>query len=283
MMLFLLLICCLTFAVPVSAYALDESEIHYEVKFLLDSDIVLTDDHLLTEEIRTLIGAEADYRTISAIYLETAERAFNREGWTNRIRWKENKKKIECTYKKRYPLSGSDAETIRAALARAEADGFCFSDTAYSAEIDWGYSKMTLSATLETSAKHTKHQSLDQFSTGDAIAFFKRTMPDEERNWREAQWGAATLDRALKLGPLRYQRIKGSWQGTEIQVEIVPIGERYITELSFEATGLEAASVLRERMTALLEEKGVLLHEDSLKTQLILDSCLRSCPPERDQ
>jgi hypothetical protein len=46
----------------------------------------------------------------------------------------------------------------------------------------------------------------------------------------------------------------------------------YITELSFKVTGLAAASVLRERMTALLEEKGVLLHMDSLKTQTILDT-----------
>jgi hypothetical protein len=271
-MAFILLFFCLCFSVPFSAYALDESQVDFEIKFLLDSDKVLTEEHLLTDDFRALIGAGTDYRSIDAIYLETEGRDFLNEGWINRIRWKENKKKIECTYKKRYPLSGEDAETICAALAQAEADGFSFSDTAYSAEIDWSFSKMTLSAVKEASGRYKDYRSLSQFSTADAIEFFQRTMPDEERNWGENRLGAAMFAQAQKVGPLQYRRIKGSWEGTEADVEIWPMKDGYITELSFKVTGLAAASVLRERMTALLEEKGVLLHMDSLKTQTILDT-----------
>lgn len=270
-MAFILLSFCLCCAVPFPAYALDERQVDFEIKFLLDSDKVLTDEHLLTDDFRALIGAGTDYRSIDVIYLETEGRDFLNEGWVNRIRWKENKKKIECTCKKRYPLSGEDAAAIRAALAQAEADGFVFSDTAYSAQIDWGFSKMTLSAEKEVSGKYKDYRSLSQFSTADAIKFFEKTMPDEERDWGEKRWGAAMLAQAQKVGPLQYRRIKGSWEGTEADVEIWPMKDGYITELSFKVTGLAAASVLRERMTALLEEKGVLLHMDSLKTQTILD------------
>ena len=271
-MAFILLSFCLRCAVPFPAYALDERQVDFEIKFLLDSDKVLTDEHLLTDDFRALIGAGTDYRSIDVIYLETEGRDFLNEGWVNRIRWKENKKKIECTCKKRYPLSGEDAAAIRAALAQAEADGFVFSDTAYSAQIDWGFSKMTLSAEKEVSGKYKDYRSLSQFSTADAIKFFEKTMPDEERDWGEKRWGAAMLAQAQKVGPLQYRRIKGSWEGTEADVEIWPMKDGYITELSFKVTGLAAASVLRERMTALLEEKSVLLHMDSLKTQTILDT-----------
>lgn len=271
-MAFILLSFCLCCAVPFPAYALDERQVDFEIKFLLDADKVLTDEHLLTDDFRALIGAGTDYRSIDVIYLETEGRDFLNEGWVNRIRWKENKKKIECTCKKRYPLSGEDAAAIRAALAQAEADGFVFSDTAYSAQIDWGFSKMTLSAEKEVSGKYKDYRSLSQFSTADAIKFFEKTMPDEERDWGEKRWGAAMLAQAQKVGPLQYRRIKGSWEGTEADVEIWPMKDGYITELSFKVTGLAAASALRERMTALLEEKGVLLHMDSLKTQTILDT-----------
>jgi hypothetical protein len=281
-MAFILLSFCLCCAVPFPAYALDERQVDFEIKFLLDSDQVLTDEHLLTDDFRALIGAGTDYRSIDVIYLETEGRDFLNEGWVNRIRWKENKKKIECTCKKRYSLSGEDAAAIRAALAQAEADGFVFSDTAYSAQIDWGFSKMTLSAEKEVSGKYKDYRSLSQFSTADAIKFFEKTMPDEERDWGEKRWGAAMLAQAQKVGPLQYRRIKGSWEGTEADVEIWPMKDGYITELSFKVTGLAAASTLRERMTALLEEKGILLHEDSLKTQMILDDSLRAYPQEPD-
>ena len=268
---FVLLILCLTFSAPSSAWALDEKQLSVEVKFLLDSDRVLTDEYLLTKDMLTLIGAEPEYRKISAIYLETSARSFDSEGWVNRIRLKENKKKLERTYKKRYPLSGDDAEAVRTALARAEADGFDFSDKAVSAELDWGYSTMTLSVSTEANAKYKDYRSLSQFSTEDAVAFLKSAMPEEELNWRGAQWGSMMLDEAQILGPVETQRIKGSWQDTEVQVDICPMSDGYMTELSLKLDGLAPASALREQMRALLEEKGLLLPVDSLKTQRILD------------
>jgi len=277
-----LLILSLGFAAAPSAWALDENEIEYELKFLLDPELVLTDEHLLTADMCALIGAEPEYRAIDVIYLETPARSFDREGWINRIRWKENKKKIECTYKKRYPLSGTDAEAIHAALAQAEADGFRFSDKGFSAEIDWGYAQMTLSVTQEASGKYKDYKSLSEFSTADAAEFLKSTMPKEELNWGGAKWGASMLERAQMLGPLRYQRIKGEWEGSEVQVDIWPLQDGCTAELSFTVSGLENAAFMRAQMTALLEEKGVLLHRDSLKTQAILDGYLTDDPREPD-
>lgn len=48
----------------------------------------------------------------------------------------------------------------------------------------------------------------------------------------------------------------------------------YITELSCKADTYEAATAERARLTDLCDSLGILLHEDSLKTQRILDSYL---------
>ena len=253
---------------------LSQYDLSYEVKLLLDSQKVLGDDHLLKEEWKQAFGITEDYLPIEVMYLDTPEKDFHRAGWINRLRLKSGKKKAERTYKKRYPLSGDDAEAVRAALSRAEADGFDFSDKAVSAELDWGYSTMTLSVSTESSGKYKDYRSLSSFSTEDAIAFLKSAMPEAELNWHEAQWGARMLDQAQMLGPFETQRIQGSWQGAEIQVDICPMRDGYVTELSLKLDGLAPASALREQMRALLEEKGLLLPVDSLKTQMILDEYL---------
>ena len=104
---------------------LSQYDLSYEVKLLLDSQKVLGDDHLLKEEWKQAFGITEDYLPIEVMYLDTPEKDFHREGWINRLRLKSGKKKAERTYKKRYPIAGTD---IAAACEAAKKDGFIIPD-----------------------------------------------------------------------------------------------------------------------------------------------------------
>lgn len=246
-----------------------------EVKFLLDSERVLNEEKRLKEKYRELFCMGSDCQKIDVIYLETPDRAFLEQGWVNRIRWKHGKKKAERTYKKRYPVDGMDEAAVLSALQKARADGFDLSENGYTSELDWGYSRMTLSLKREASDKVKGYQSLAQFSAEDAAAFFEKTMPLEERDWTADQWGVTTLRRAQMIGPVRVLRCKGKWKGVKLTVDICPVSDgSIITELSFKAEDWRAAAETRSRLGLYLEKKGILIHDDSLKTQAVLNACL---------
>lgn len=233
-------------------------EVSYEVKLLLDSDLVLNDDLRLTDEMCRLFNVEDSYKPIDVVYLDTPERDFLREGWINRLRQKDGKEKIERTYKKRYPVFAGD---IDAALAQAAADGF----GEYETQVDWGYVDMTLSVSMEDSEKHPKYASLSEYPADEAIQLLERAMPPEERSLSDL------LSDTQIVGPLRFLRIKGSWQDIEeISIEIWPT--LHITELSFDADDYEFTADARNRLLTFLDEGGMLLHEDALKTTLILSN-----------
>lgn len=230
----------------------------FEVKFLLDSALVLDDENKLTDQVRGLFHMEDDYRPIDVMYLDTAEREFWREGWTNRLRQKAGKEKIERTYKKRYPVSEGN---IDVALAQAAKEGF----GEYDAQIDWGYTDMTLSVSVEDSDVHPEYPQLSQLTTDEAARFLETAMPPEEHGLSDL------LSQIQRIGPIRFWRIKGSWQDIEeVTVEIWPT--LHTTELSFKAADYASASDARDRLMAFLDEEGFLLHEDALKTTALLSA-----------
>ena len=253
-----------------------------EVKFLLDPAKVLKEDGRFTEQFRSWFAFNEEYRPIEVIFLDTEDRAFSSEGWVNRLRWKEEKKKAECTFKKRYSADGEGEDAIVSLLAAAAADGFDLTDGSVSAEYDWGYSKLTLSLDWEESVKPEGHESLEELSPEEAVDFMKKAMPQALADWKEEGWGIKQLEKALSAGPVHVLRADGMWEDLEITAEIWPIGKDpggtgtavYIAELSFKAGDLETAARKRMELTRFLDEKGVLLHEDSLKTQKVLDTWL---------
>ncbi len=256
-------------------------ELTCEIKFMLDRDAVLNDEHLFNERFTDLFDIEDDPRQIEVIYIDTKDRTYGNEGWINRIRWKSGKKKAERVYKKRYHVSGND---VSGALAEASADGFDPRDDRYSPQIDWTYSGMELSFSHEVSGKYGDHSDLTQFSLQDALIFLKEGMPEEEIDWKEEGWGTDNLESAQMAGPLTFLRAKGEWEGFEVKAEIWPVptddagnpgtDTEYICELSVEIEDFESAESLREDLMAYLDENGVLLREDALKTQMILDAYL---------
>lgn len=257
----------------------------YEVKFLLDPEQVLDEAHHLKKEWEQAFGITEDFVPYEVMYLETPEQEFQREGWSNRLRRKSGKKKVERTYKKRYPVAdGNIAETYET----AEKDGFAIpgkdagKDAAdgFEAQIDWGYEKMTLSFSCENSEKTERSDSLASFSAAEARAFLKKGMPEKEADWRQKGWGLVMTDRAEAAGPVRFLRAKGMLEEHEVTVEIWPVMEKdknetgFTVELSFKAESFPEARDGRTKLTKLFDEKGILLHEDSLKTGMVLEAGL---------
>ena len=278
--------------------AAEAAKFSFEVKFLLDSAKVLDEEGKLLSEVRTLFGVKTTkkYEKIQVLYLETEDRDFERAGWLNRIRWRAKKSRLERTYKKRYPIKGTGLEAVAAALADAPEAERLEPAGPYSAQVDWGASKMTLSFSAKIRQDNmSDYPGLDRLNTGEAGLFLGEGMPEEEAALPAL---AGKLRKAQKAGVLTFSRIEGTVQAgegegaeeVELTVEIWPLlnaktqKKEYITELSFKtesedlALAYEAAARQRETIGARIEEKGYLAEGESLKTQMILDAYLRKRP-----
>ena len=121
----------------------------YEIHLMLDSDLVLDENHLLKQEYLDLFEVDDSYKTFSLAYYETQERDFFQEGWINRLRLKyeeDAEKDFKLTYKKRYSVPEND---LTAAVHLAETEGFDLLSGLWEPQIDWGYTGMTLSLSAE--------------------------------------------------------------------------------------------------------------------------------------
>ncbi len=252
--------------------------ISYEVHFLLDSDQVLDEDHLLKKEVRNEYAVGKKYKSFGLAYLETNDRQFNREGWINRIRMREDKpeKGFGLTNKKRYAVPGNDVTSV---IRSAEKEGFLLSDEMWSLEVEWGYSDMTLSISAERTEEAGEYTSIAELNPADAIAMVQKNLPTEEKDWKAASWGINMLETAQMVGPVFFKRYTGEYEGTEVQIEVWEIrgaeSDKYITEISFKAQDYEEAVTLREKLMESLDHQGILVKKDSLKTQQILDAFLQ--------
>ena len=248
------------------AFAADNDNYSFEVKFLLDSTKVLDSNNVPMKDFQELFAVKkTNQRTV--LYVETPDRKFNNGGWINRVREKEGKKNIELAYKKRYTIQGTD---IAGAFEKAVKDNPRITDGRYEAEIDWGYDKMTLSFTAEVKID-TPAGGMKGMSNDDILANVLANMPEDEAGWMFAKLKSSRIKDARFAGPVDYIRYVGSYKDVEIDIEVMPIKDGIITELSFEAEGLSNAEALRNEIMGILDSRGILLKKDSLKTQTILD------------
>ncbi|MCR5810113.1 MAG: hypothetical protein K6G34_01705 [Lachnospiraceae bacterium] len=252
-----------------------EAEVHY----LLDSDAVLDEDHKLKKEIRSEFSTGKKIKTFGVIYFDGMDRAFEREGWINRIRMQEGKadKGFELTYKKRYPIAGIDVDE---AVRRAEEEGFDLSGENWKVQVDWGFSSMTLSISLKEDVDADGRESVADLTFDEGRSMLEQHMPVEERDWGTVQWGNEALESAQMAGPVFFDRYNGKFEGSKVQIEVWEIPEPefgeslFITEISLTAEDCEAAAGVREELGERLKELGILTEENSLKTQKVLDAFL---------
>lgn len=248
---------------------------NYEVKLLLDSDQVLNSDDLLKKTYRNLFNTGKDYQEIGVLYIDTDDLAFEAEGWTNRIRRKEDSDSFDLTYKKRYSVENGN---IDAALTKANNEGFDISDTNYDAQIDWGYGKMTLSLSCKKTASAKDYSNMELPGKKKAISILKDKMPGKLEDWKYNNWGKDTIEDGRKYGPIYYCKYGGNFNGIDVDIEIWPIYNKetqtteMVTEISFKSDTFTEAAEYRAELIAYLDELGILLHTDSLKTQKILSN-----------
>ena len=250
-----------------------------EVHMLLDPELVLDEEHKLKKELCDEFKIKKKYKMYGVVYIETEGREFNREGWSNRIRVREDKKdnEIKQTYKKRYPVSGTD---LNGALKQAAADGFDLSDEDWKLEAEWGYSSITMSVSIDVKDSAREYDGIDDITLKEAIGMMKDGMPDKERDWRNRQWGIDMLEKSKMAGPVYFKRYTGKYFDQKVEIEVweLPSAGRgessYITEMSYKADDYAKAAVYREMMMKDLSGRGLLMEDDALKTQKILDRYL---------
>ncbi|MBQ9007990.1 MAG: hypothetical protein IJ088_01485 [Clostridia bacterium] len=262
----------LLFSMTCLADTPEEDALTFEIKLLLDSERTIGEDHLLSERIREQFKTEQDYATFRVMYLETPDGAYLNEGWINRIRVKEGKNGFKITYKKRYSVQGED---IEAAVSDAAADNFTLSDPTFDAEIDWGYSKMTLSFSCDVGITTEEPPDLKTLERNNAMEMVEENMPPREKDWLRSGWGSEVMKSVQVAGPVQFDRYSGELNESEIRVEVwqIPVGDEIqdIVELSVKCDNLEDARQIRETLIDTLDRMNILIHSDSLKTQMVMD------------
>ena len=203
----------------VSSQKRSGQKIETEVHFLLDSDAVLDDDHKLKKEIRSEFDTGKKIKKFGVVYFDGADRVFEREGWINRIRMQEGKadKGFELTYKKRYPISGTDVDE---AVQRAGEEGFDLSGESWEAQVEWSFSSMTLSISLKEDVDSGGQESIAFLTPNEGRYMLEQHIPVEERDWGTEQWGNEALESAQMAGPVFFDRYNGKFGGSKVQIEV---------------------------------------------------------------
>ena len=254
----------------------------YEIHLLLNSDLVLDENHLLKQEFLNIFDASDTYKTFSLAYYETKERDFFEEGWINRIRLKyeeDDENDFKLTYKKRYPIQGYD---LLSTIFLSQGEGFNLLDGSWEPEIDWGYTGITLSLSAEASIPADTEETIADLHLDEGFSMMIENMPVEEQNWKDEGWGIHTFESAELVGPIFFNRYKGNYLNQNVTIEIWEIHDerddeiQYLSELSFKADEYLEASSCRKMMMDALLDLGILLKVDSLKTQQMLDAYLVS-------
>ncbi|KAK3353373.1 hypothetical protein B0T25DRAFT_590953 [Lasiosphaeria hispida] len=247
----------------------------YEVKLLMDPSVVLNpSDHKLTPTVLSTFAMPTSVTKMNVQFLDTSAKEIYAAGWSPRIRKTEGENDFELTYKKRYPVSGND---IDGALTTANAGGFDAGDTGYDAQVEWGYAQKTLSISRKKTASDAGYSGMDLPGTSDSRDMLIDEAPDKFDDWVSNNWGTAKLASSRIFGPVLAKRSIGTWNSTQLYIEVWPIkdaagtGIEYIVEASFKTTSRTEAGAKHDALVTFLSGKGWFVAQDSLKTGLIMD------------
>ncbi|WP_377273334.1 hypothetical protein [Peterkaempfera sp. SMS 1(5)a] len=245
----------------------------YEVKIDLTT-AALDASHAPTSAVKAAFGITGSAKARAYEYYDTAALDLNAQGWDVRLRHKSGSD-FEESYKKRFPVTNGD---IEAALDEANAEGFDSSDTNYDAEVDWGYSKQTLSFSNEKSHSGSGYSGASMPSSSTGRNWLVNEIPGKLDDWLGSNWGSDTLAASSVHGPVASQVWSGAWEASDdAGIEVLPVkaasgtGTEYIVELSFKTDDFGDASELHADAISVADAHGWLYHGDILKTQLILD------------
>lgn len=235
------------------------AEMLYEIKFQLDGNQVLSDDHKLYEDLVKI--NQAAHQQLDIRFLDTSELDFYHSGWILRGRLKQNKNQWEITYKKRTAIPQS--ETIDEAVQRMKEAGFDPNDPLLSIEVDWSGEHQTLNYSYEVKAEVSELQNSDDWQS-----VFLRHAPEslQRERWAELDL-AAMLSKTILYGPINSHKYKGEWSGLQVSVEVWNVSGQSIAEITIEARGATSAQSNRELLKRSLQQNKLLpLQIDFSKT-----------------
>ncbi|KAK5046120.1 hypothetical protein LTR84_008577 [Exophiala bonariae] len=250
----------------------------FEVKLLLNPSKVLDSNNKLAGVVQSEFSIQQDVKTMSVQFVDNKTKDIYNSGWNLRIRRTEGAKKIELTYKKRYPIDIPEISTteeteggIGKAVAAAANDGFN-STTDFEAQVEVGHKKQTLSISHSEKASAKGLSGVDLPGAEASGAFLIADAPPEFKNWPvEKTW-------PVVYGPVVATRLEGVWNGEKLYIEIWPIRASKtdatlvpIVEASFKTSDVNKALGGRQELADLLQSKGWFIPGDSLKTQLVMD------------
>ncbi|MBV2356785.1 hypothetical protein KUM39_20805 [Streptomyces sp. J2-1] len=261
------------FAATAPAQAASNAVPTYEVKVNLTT-AALDSSHAPLAAVKSAFGITGSAKARSYAYFDTGALDLNGQGWDARLRHKSGSS-FEETYKMRFPVSNGD---INGALTTANAAGFDSSDTNYDAEVDWGYSKQTLSFSNEKSHSASGYSGTALPASSTGLGWLVADIPGKLQDWKSKGWGKTTLQASRQHGPVTSQVWGGAWEvSDDASIEVVPVvsasgsGTEYITELSFKTDNYNDAAKLHADAISVADSHGWLYKGDILKTGLILD------------
>lgn len=274
-----MILLAMTFIVPKTTMGSSSQPMvpDYEVKVFLDPAEVLDSDKNLKTSVKSYFNAPSSVNKLAVQFMDTDNLDINDYGWIVRIRKTEEytDSEFELVYKKRYPVSNGD---IAGALATAANEGFTASETNYEAQVDWGYQKQTLSITRKKIVEKGGYEGMELPTRKDSRSWAIAEAPGKYVNWVYNDWGTDMLEDVHKpYGPVKAKRSIGTWDGSEIYLEVWQILNEngtsfdYIVEASFKEDMYSIAASKKADLEDEMNLLGWLLPIDQLKTQLILE------------
>ncbi|KQO18417.1 histidine phosphatase family protein [Paenibacillus sp. Leaf72] len=235
---------------------MSQTEMPYEIKFLLDGNQVLTDKHELRTDLVHL--DQAEHQQLDIRFLDTSALDLYRKGWILRGRLKQGKDRWEITFKKRIALQGT--MTIENAIQEAEKLGFDLNDPSLNKEVDWTGEHQSLNLSYEV-----KVSASELNDTSDWKITLMKHAPEP---LRLQQWGEITfkemLSKSNMYGPIPAQKYQGERNGVKESIEIWTVAGSSIVEITTEALGMEAAQSSHELMANLLQQQNLLVLQPGL-------------------
>lgn len=247
----------------------------YEVKFSLKPEVVLDSSHNLVSAVRSEFGTGSSYKSYRTQFMDTAGLTMDAQGWSERIRKRSDQSTHEIQFKKRYPIVGGD---LNAALTQAANDGLD-SGSGFDFEVDWGYTKQTLSVSKEAdvTVSGSSGSGLNMPNEATSRTVSVSNAPTKFKNWTSTGWGTTQLNNAVVFGPVDFKRYTGEIGDLDLDIEIWAVrnatntGTEYLVEASFKTDSTSEATSTRAELQEALEDNGWLLPQDVLRTDLIME------------
>jgi hypothetical protein len=255
-----------------AGYARPPAVPDYEVKFFLDPAKILDNLNEPGRLVGDAFGLSSSVTKLRMLFLDSKKHDLNEVGWNVRLRTIEGESAIELTYKKRFRIGDRPLSQI---LEQAASDGFGADDTNYRAQVEWG-SRRTLSFTRKKPAHVPGVKGMELPEEADARRLAVEQISGKLDRTKQAGWARAILSEAHVYGPVKGRRWSGKFDGLKLDLEVWEVrmaggkGTEPIVELSFKEDDGTKAEAERTKLDHFLKEKGWLLGDDILKTELIL-------------